>query len=693
MAPSRFSRRPLEDDDDDLTPLERAILQAATGEPNWPMGPPNTSSPGQGATAPTPQPGDPPDPETAGPEEITAYLERVGPERGTQWLRNNADEIPESRIYVIDEWVANAGEDWQPALRYTEAAADTEDRRVARNQRLEQGTDYVTQFILENPGLNIRDAGARAQVSADLSEMGLSQQEINEAITAGVGEAARQSPSADADGDGEVSDEEADDAAEQAQEELGDLVAPDWIYQLAWEKTGGTLTEAQMNRIVDNWNFLHGTDFKDFSEVVPHLQEFNADSAYLVQSALMDEDPVEDAILVPRPDGKKVPISGWLVQHMVDEFEFDLASIHRMARLGRLDLVPTDDMNDQVMVLASLLRGKRFQDELSIRETEMLDEERQGVRRPAIDTSRLIADIARQGPGQAFRDREDQEAGRPRRPSGPGVATRERERTEQKMTQGWERNTGYIRYVEHEFREGMEKYNNDPSFAYLHTMNAALAARVQRTGGDPTKLSQEDAMRVHDYMQRAGGASAEARTIFDLNPGSPLAYFKSYFEMLNGGGRGGGGGGGRVRRVIDPVSAREQIIQTFKGLLRMDPSEELIKQWTNDLQKQLDAAEEGMNFDISSRILAWVKGQPEYADLYGNMPAGMTEDQYQAQFLAAQQDMLGGEAGPAEAITEGMRTGDYQTTVGMIAGSEQAWGNSRFLEKLARAAQTVSRNT
>jgi hypothetical protein len=40
-----------------------------------------------------------------------------------------------------------------------------------------------------------------------------------------------------------------------------------------------------------------------------------------------------------------------------------------------------------------------------------------------------------------------------------------------------------------------------------------------------------------------------------------------------------------------------------------------------------------------------------------------------------------------------MRGGKYQTTVGAATGTREAWDNSTFLGRLARAAQLVNENT
>lgn len=55
--------------------------------------------------------------------------------------------------------------------------------------------------------------------------------------------------------------------------------------------------------------------------------------------------------------------------------------------------------------------------------------------------------------------------------------------------------------------------------------------------------------------------------------------------------------------------------------------------------------------------------------------------------------MVGAEAVDPTAIQSGMRTGDFQTTIGQVAGQKKSWGNSTFLGRLAQAAQLVSENT
>jgi hypothetical protein len=55
--------------------------------------------------------------------------------------------------------------------------------------------------------------------------------------------------------------------------------------------------------------------------------------------------------------------------------------------------------------------------------------------------------------------------------------------------------------------------------------------------------------------------------------------------------------------------------------------------------------------------------------------------------------MLGAQAADPNAVRSGMRSGQYQTTVGAVAGTKAARDNSTFMGRLAAAAQVVGENT
>ena len=111
------------------------------------------------------------------------------------------------------------------------------------------------------------------------------------------------------------------------------------------------------------------------------------------------------------------------------------------------------------------------------------------------------------------------------------------------------------------------------------------------------------------------------------------------------------------------------------------------------INSTVSGAATDQSIDVSAQIRKGIEADPQYKELYGKMPAGMTPEEYQAQYRAGAATLLGNEAPDPNAIRSGLRSGNYQTTLGRVAGGKQAWNNSSFLGRLAQAAQVVSENT
>lgn len=143
----------------------------------------------------------------------------------------------------------------------------------------------------------------------------------------------------------------------------------------------------------------------------------------------------------------------------------------------------------------------------------------------------------------------------------------------------------------------------------------------------------------------------------------------------------------------DPESLKQGVKDFYRTMFRMDPSEDLVNKMVGELQAGQAAAADDQSFDVGAQLRKLAEGQPVYNELYGKKQAGQSEADYQGSFVAASGDLLGNEAADNGAVLAGMRTGDYQTTVGATAGSSRAWNNSRFLGRLASAGQIVNDRT
>jgi hypothetical protein len=189
---------------------------------------------------------------------------------------------------------------------------------------------------------------------------------------------------------------------------------------------------------------------------------------------------------------------------------------------------------------------------------------------------------------------------------------------------------------------------------------------------------------VYDILERSGQINSSNTRLRQLE--SATGFF-GYFNTGRGGG-GGGGGAGPVRRLVDPVAVKEQVQQLWSRMFLADVDDATVAAMTANLQKQLDEAPEGMSFDVSARIAAFLRGQDVYDELYRNKPKGMAEEEYQSQFAAGVGDILGNELDP-DALKAGMRSGDYQTAVGRAASSKKLLTNSTIRGRWAQAKQTL----
>lgn len=475
--------------------------------------------------------------------------------------------------------------------------------------------------------------------------------------------------------------------------DLFDTTTPDWLLQF----NQGDLSEQQKRRYVDYWNDAYGTSFRDFDELAPLLSRFDGteeEAQNFATAVLADQEPlIATAITLPLVSGER------RVTYTEDELNdlramgFSNDGITRLVRLAGFtagpDAIRPGAAGDTLNVgpLAALVRyfgggeefarinqarqeQERLEQELGLQPGQwgrMTPEERQAFRE---EVSKV-----RSGRGQILRD--------PRRET---LRDLEALLTEQGNIGG--RTDPGILGAQRGFNAGMDLYRGDQLLSYVHAIDPSLAQRVAATGGDPDKLDWRDNAAVYDILERGGVVEGSNVRLRQLE--SSTGFF-GFFNTGRGGG-GGGGGAGPVRRMVDPEAVREQMQQLWSRMFLADVSDGVVSEVTANLQQQLDDAPEGMNVDISSRIMAFLRSQDVYDELYRNKPAGMAEEEYQSQFAAGVQDVLGNELDP-EALKAGMKTGEYQTAVGRAAASKKLLTNSTLRGRWAQAKQTLDQFT
>jgi hypothetical protein len=477
--------------------------------------------------------------------------------------------------------------------------------------------------------------------------------------------------------------------------ELMGATEPDWLLQ----QNGGYLSPQQKRRYVDYWNDAYGTFFRDFdTDLAPILGRFDGSETEVQNFAaavLADQEPlISSAITLPLVQGERKVSYTQEQMEQLRTMGFSNDAITRLVRLSAItsgeDAIRPGDVGDTLRVgpLAMLARyfggGEEFA-RFNQTQQEMAALEQQLGLDPG-DYNRMS-----QAERRAFRQRlEDSSYQSPTESRGTGrVGLVDRLesmgrslglREEHGVTPG-------IIAANNNFRRGMDMYRGDEFLSFVHAVDPALAQRVAGYGPDPENWDWRDNAAVFNIMERAGAAPDSTTGLRQLES---AAGFFGYFNTGRGGG--GGGGAGPVRRLVDPVAVKEQVQQLWSRMFLADVDDATVAAMTANLQKQLDEAPEGMSFDVSARIAAFLRGQDVYDELYRNKPAGMAEEEYQSQFAAGVGDMLGNELDP-EALKAGMRSGEYNTAVGRAASTKKLLTNSTLRGRWAQAKQTLDQFT
>jgi uncharacterized protein YdcH (DUF465 family) len=239
------------------------------------------------------------------------------------------------------------------------------------------------------------------------------------------------------------------------------------------------------------------------------------------------------------------------------------------------------------------------------------------------------------------------------------------------------------------FAEGLQRHDFDPNMAYLYALDPALAGRIQAANGDPAKITQQDFQLVRRLQHNGGWDKIVEMGYVEADSMDSIAQFLMDAALRAA----SGGGGGRKRVFNDPEAIRQSAKQLYKSMYLEDPSEEQLAKFTSMVTQIERNSPEDQNVDIGAQVRRVVQDDERYKEYYGNMPGGMVEEEYQGMMRAGQESVLGEEAAGNAAVRLGMRSGQYQTSVGAAVGTQEAWDNSTWLGRLARVAQVTSANT
>jgi hypothetical protein len=635
-------------------------------------------------------------------EQVREALAQIdNPDDRWTWLQDNADRMSDQAFEdgqtFITEGAEASGTETDPEPNPVGVDVASED---AYNDALEEAASTAADiFGNTNPGVqpNFEDLNGMAPE-------GLSAEDLNAFVRRAIDQGRQQALDARAgeiQGQTGASDEESRAMAEDSLPSSSLLggTEPDWLLQL----NGGSLSDEQKRRYVDYWNDAYGTFFRDFdTDLAPILDRFDGteeEAQNFAASVLASQEPlITHSIELPLVSGRR------RVAYTEDEMAelramgYSNDAIYRLVRLSAITSGPDaivpgaagDTLN--VAPLAALARyfggGQEFADfNQSTQEVSQLQEqigmnwrgmtikERREAREKLEAQRRNFQAAYGEGEGTPW---DDELAAMDRIDALFRVEARMEERGPL---------TGVL-LAQNLFRRGLETYRGDQFLALVSAIDPALAQRVasHTDPGDP--LDWEDNARVYNILEQAGvieGSNVRLRQLDDARG------FFGYFASLGRGG-GGGGGAGPVRRLVDPVAVKEQVQQLWSRMFLSDVDDATVAAITSNLQKQLDDAEEGMSFDVTSRIMAFLRGQDVYNELYRNKPEGLSEEEFQSQYAGGIADMIGNELDP-EALKTGMRTGDYQAAVGRAGASEKLLTNSTLRGRWAQAKQTLDRFT
>lgn len=648
--------------------------------------------------------GDEPGPDPNGTSaEIIDELWEMPPGLAAAWIRNNVGSLDDATADDIDAWAAQrmdeADDDsdleqvWSTAVSVSEPAANeasdeaaTEAANAQAEEEAAGGIQTAAQEIFEaNPGQPVDLTSLSAMLPEHL-EPGTPEANTWLMENVEVGRENAIEAEAQAQQGAGVDEATARELAEETHSQgFLDNEIPRWLLQKLSDAgalgADGQISEAVQQRMLDYYNDTFNGTYTDFDQLVSEVfQEPTEINVFLAESAVLANEPViAFDIEIPFVRGSKGDRSVHLTQDEVEalhEYGFSTDGITRLVRMA--NLFPGFDPNTGENRTPDLSGVAAIASALGIGD----DVESFQARQQQIEL--LEAQIAELGPAMS--------------PAAESYEAKLRGQLESlKRSQGIREEKGSLPSyfaAQNRYNRGLDKYGDNQTLAFIYAMDEGLAERIVASGNDPEKLSLEDSEAATQLLMDGGiidRSSTKAGRLGMRSGDNVLRQFQDYFGATTGGG--GGGGAGKVRRLVDDVAVKEQVQRLWQAMFRAEADDSLIAAFTANLQGQLDAAPEGMEFDVSSRIQQWLKGQAVYGELYGKKPPGVTEEEYQQQFLAAQQSILGNEISDDDSIKAGMKTGQYQTTVGASAFGAKAQDNSRWMERIARAANVVAETT
>ena len=465
------------------------------------------------------------------------------------------------------------------------------------------------------------------------------------------------------------------------------LSGPRWILD-----SYGQLNEQQKARIVQRVGIEDGVWFDSFDDLVAsgRLDQSTARTQTLVQSAV-DDVPIVDAFEVDLGGGKKASISRDAFVTIQEKYNLKKEDVGYITKLaGNSGLYQNGYVPTPLVV--ALFKGTGILDSL------------QGTTRPLVGPGgETITDQRGEGLGKVLFGNVD--------PNSPQFEREELQPS--KFDVGANvpfqtRRTLSANDLLREFSVGLERYRSDAGFAFLHTLDPILANRIALSAGDPTKLQATDLSKARSILSAAGFAGFQdfQNTLIAADVGIGEGAFGEWWNYMsavdaNAQERRGGGAGGRAAAqeptptFPDPAGIDETIRTLYQQMFFEEPDDATLAAFRSQINGAVKSNFDNDigSVDIAARARQFLRSRPEYEEFYGNKPSTLSDEEYANQFQNAQASILGNELAGNEAVRSGLRSGKYQTAIGAAAGTEEAWDNSTFMGRLARAGSVVGSYT
>lgn len=568
---------------------------------------------------------------------IIQALYRQGPQATAEWIEANIDQMDPSTASTVVAWFA--GQRVQGGGSYLNLD------KGSRTSRFRYGaTDLDANAAqdaakTEQVGLDaqaqaaVQAAGSGAQVSYDLNQDGY----VSAGETKAVSKALAGVPADPADGEGPSREDVESNFV------VSDSIAvpPAWLAELL----GGPPDRTMVGNLISEWNAQNpDAPVSDAQGLYKAMAISNDPQVQTVtEKVVYGLDPVMD-YRVTVLGGKTVTIQSEQYEAALKHFQGDFNPQELTYFVRMADRIGLEDGTGQVawQPLAAIAKALGYTTESA--------------------TGFNPNQMAKADPRHAGPDGES-----PNMPYMTGQAYRLQQAA--------------VRY-----QEALKQYGNT-GLAFLATFDPALASRLATTNFDD--WAAEDKLTANNWLIRGGWAS-ENTNLGEMGystQGTPLA------DLATKGNGGLGSGSEPERQLPDPVQMRQAARDLYMALYLTEPSDEQLSGFVSTVMGQVKGAADNQTIDVGARLRDLIENDGAHRELYGAMPGGMTESEYQQQFRSGARSMVGDEAVDPGLIQSGMRTGDYQTTVGQAAVSKKAWGNSTFLGRLATAAQVVAQNT